>query len=70
VPDRPAEATPDALTRLTKALDLLALEEQKVPFDAQTRFYRLMTSLNGEVTHRLRHLATRFGFDRDAFPTS
>jgi hypothetical protein len=70
VPDRPADATAEALGRLTKALDLLALEDLTVPFDAQTRFYRLMTALNGVAAHRLRTLAARLGFDRGAFPTA
>ncbi len=70
VPDRAGDATPEAITRLTKAVDLLSLEGLPVPFDAQTRFYRLVTALEGRGDHQLRTLAGRFGFGREAFPTS
>jgi uncharacterized protein DUF3536/glycosyl hydrolase family 57 len=48
--------------RLARTLDLLALDEQPVPFDAQTRFFRLLAE--GPRRHRpaLLGLAERFGF--------
>src|SRR5439155_1079538 len=48
--------------RLALALDLLALEGRHIPFDAQTRFYRLMTEAPAGARQILRPLAARFGF--------
>jgi hypothetical protein len=67
VPAAEFEATPEALGRLGRALDLLALEGLSVPFDAQTKFYRLISILDGAVTHEIRTLAGRLGFGREAF---
>ena len=55
-----AEALDSA--RLALALDLLALEGRHIPFDAQTRFYRLMTEAPAGARQILRPLAARFGF--------
>jgi hypothetical protein len=68
VPTAEFEATPEALGRLARALDLLTLEGLPAPFDAQTKFYRLMSILDGAVTHEIRTLASRLGFGREAFP--
>jgi uncharacterized protein DUF3536/glycosyl hydrolase family 57 len=55
--------------RLSLTLDLLALEERPLPFDAQTRYYRLLTQGPPEARRALRGFAERFGFalsrDRD-----
>ena len=58
-PAAPGELDTD---RLALTLDLLALDRQPVPFDAQTRCYRLLTE--GPARHRaaLAPLAERFGF--------
>jgi hypothetical protein len=48
--------------RLAHALDLLALEELPVPFDAQTRFYRLLANRSRRDLAALEALAPRFGF--------
>src|ERR1051326_3847120 len=61
-PAAPGEVDPE---RLARALDLLALEEMPIPFDAQTRFFRLLT--NGRPRNRsaLLALAERLGFTAD-----
>jgi hypothetical protein len=50
------------LERLTRTLDLLALEQRAIPFDAQTRYFRLLTQGPPEARRPLRALAERFGF--------
>ena len=58
----PAEAHGLDLDRLSRTLDVLALERLPVPFDAQTRFYRIMTQGPRETRRLLLPFATRFGF--------
>ena len=66
VPDQPADATPDLAARLARCLDLLALEEQAIPFDLQTRYYRLMRQAGSVQLPAFAALATRLGFAREA----
>jgi alpha-amylase/alpha-mannosidase (GH57 family) len=67
VPERPGDLSAVTASRLERALDLLAVEDLSIPFDAQTRFFRLMTSGDPIAVVRLKGLATRMGFTRDAF---
>ncbi len=62
LPADPAGAGAVDPERLARTLDLLALDGQPVPFDAQTRFFRLLA--DGPRRHRpdLLGLAERFGF--------
>ncbi|MEO8449639.1 MAG: DUF3536 domain-containing protein [Gemmatimonadota bacterium] len=53
------------IPRIERALDLLALEEQHVPFDAQTRLYRLLSEGGPALRRLLAPLALRFGFVHD-----
>ncbi len=62
LPANPSEADGLDLDRLSRSLDLLALEEQPVPFDAQTRVYRLMTQGPLRTRRALQPLLGRFGF--------
>lgn len=62
LPGDPAAAGEVDLDRLSRTLDLLALEERGIPFDAQTRYYRLLTQGPPEARRPLRALAERFGF--------
>jgi len=62
LPADPAEAGGVNLERLAHTLDLLDLEERSIPFDAQTRFYRLLTQGPPETRRPLRAFAERFGF--------
>jgi hypothetical protein len=64
LPEDPAAPEGIDLDRIVRTLDLLALEEQAIPFDAQTRFYRLVTQGSREVRSMLAPLAGRFGFSR------
>ncbi len=64
LPEDPAAPEGVDLDRIVRTLDLLALEEQAIPFDAQTRFYRLVTQGPREVRRMLAPLAGRFGFSR------
>lgn len=64
LPDDPAAPEGVDLDRIVRTLDLLALEEQVIPFDAQTRFYRLVTRGSREARRLLAPLASRFGFSR------
>ncbi len=66
LPQDPAEPGGVDLERITLALDLLAVEEQPVPFDAQTRYYRLVTQGPPPVRRALHDLAERFGFSHGA----
>lgn len=50
------------LEGITRALDLLAIEGRSLPFDAQTRYARLLAQGPPEVRKALRGLAERFGF--------
>lgn len=71
VPDRPEDLSAVAIARLRHGLDLLALDQLSIPFNAQTKFYRLMQGADREIRTPLLNLALRFGFSRDAFePTS
>ncbi|MGE0441771.1 MAG: DUF3536 domain-containing protein [Gemmatimonadales bacterium] len=65
IPERAADFGGAGAGRLVRALDLLRLEGLSVPFDAQTRFYRLVR--NGAVPAALRQLAGRLGFAPDVF---
>ncbi len=62
LPADPAAAGEVALERLTRTLDLLSLENRTIPFDAQTRYFRLLTQGPPEARRPLRALAERFGF--------
>jgi len=62
LPDDPREAHGLDLDRLARLLDLLALERQPVPFDAQTRFYRIMMQGPRETRRLLAPFAAKFGF--------
>jgi uncharacterized protein DUF3536/glycosyl hydrolase family 57 len=62
LPADPSAALDVDLERLSLTLDLLGLEERKVPFDAQTRYYRLLTQGPPEARRALRGFAERFGF--------
>jgi hypothetical protein len=55
------------LERLDRTLDLLAVEGHHVPYDAQTRYYRLMTEGRPALRAVLAPLAERFGFASNAF---
>jgi hypothetical protein len=67
LPADPASADGVDLERLDRTLDLLAVEGHHVPYDAQTRFYRLMTEGPPALRQALRPLIDRFGFAQDAF---
>jgi len=62
LPADPLSAGGMDLERLEWTLDLLALEGQPVPFDAQTRFYRLLADGPRDLRPALRVLTVRFGF--------
>ena len=62
LPADPAEADGIDLEGITRALDLLAVENRAVPFDAQTRYARLLAQGPPELRRTLRGLAERFGF--------
>ena len=64
---RPIPAAPEGSTSTgcSRTLDLLALEEQTIPFDAQTRFYRLVTQGARETRRASARWRSRFGFDVD-----
>ena len=62
LPADPREAHQLDFERLTRTLDLLALERLAIPFDAQTRFYRILTRGPRETRRRFGLLAPRFGF--------
>jgi Domain of unknown function (DUF3536)/Glycosyl hydrolase family 57 len=62
VPERQADLTPGLVERLNRALDLLSLEGEHVPFDAQTRYYRFMRSADAEGRRLLQPFAIRLGF--------
>jgi hypothetical protein len=64
LPADPAAPEGIDLDRILRTLDLLALEEQTIPYDAQTRFYRLVTQGSREARRLLTPLAGRFGFSR------
>lgn len=67
VPEDAADLTPELAERLARALDLLALEGEHVPFDAQTRFYRFMTGVDPELRRAFLPFAGRLGFGREVF---
>jgi hypothetical protein len=62
LPDDPADADGVDLEGITRALDLLDLEDRAVPFEAQTRYARLLAQGPPELRRSLRSLAERFGF--------
>jgi hypothetical protein len=62
LPADPREAHGLDFDRLSRTLDLLALERLAIPFDAQTRFYRILTRGPRETRRRFAQLAPRFGF--------
>ncbi len=66
IPDPPGPAATET-NRLVRALDLLSLEEIDIPFDAQTRFFRLLETADLPTRLRLAGVAARMGFSRDAF---
>lgn len=66
VPEHRADATAAAAARLQRALDLLALEGMPVPYDAQTRFHRVVH--RGGAAPAFAALAGRMGFTPDAMP--
>ncbi len=61
LPDDPAAPAGLDLDRIVRCLDLLELEEQAIPFDAQTRFFRLVTQGSRDTRRILGPLALRFG---------
>jgi hypothetical protein len=67
LPPDPAAANGIDLERLDRTLDLLAVEGHHVPYDAQTRYYRLMTEGPPALRATLAPLAERFGFASNAF---
>jgi hypothetical protein len=67
LPPDPAAAGGVDLERLDRTLDLLAVEGHHVPFDAQTRFYRLMMEGPPSLRAALASLVERFGFAAGAF---
>jgi hypothetical protein len=67
VPEQPGDASAATLARLERVLDLVELEGLTIPFDAQTKFYRLRHAADPAVRARLTSLAARLGFTRDAF---
>jgi len=70
LPADPASANGIDLERLDRTLDLLAVEGHHVPYDAQTRYYRLMTEGRPALRAALAPLAARFGFAAEAFEES
>lgn len=52
---------------LHTALDLLELDEEPIPFDAQTRFWRAMSEGTRDARSALQPFIPRFGFSADAF---
>jgi hypothetical protein len=67
LPPDPATANGIDLARLDRTLDLLAVEGHHVPYDAQTRYYRLMMEGRPALRAALAPLAERFGFASEAF---
>ena len=68
LPADPAEAASVDLERRALTLDLFALEDRAIPYDAQTRYYRLLTQGPPEARRPLRGLAERFGFALSSDP--
>jgi hypothetical protein len=62
LPADPASADGIDLPGITRALDLLAIEARAIPFEAQTRYARLLAQGPPELRKTLRGLAERFGF--------
>jgi hypothetical protein len=62
LPVDPAQANGLDLEGITRALDLCAVEGRAVPFEAQTRYGKLLTQGPPELRKALRSLAGRFGF--------
>jgi hypothetical protein len=62
LPVDPDQANGIDLEGITRALDLCAVEGRAVPFEAQTRYGKLLTQGPPELRKALRGLAERFGF--------
>jgi hypothetical protein len=62
LPVDPAQANGLDLEGITRALDLCAVEGRSIPFEAQTRYGKLLTQGPPELRKALRGLAERFGF--------
>jgi hypothetical protein len=62
LPQDPAGTNGLDLEGITRALELLALEDRPVPFEAQTRYARLLAQGPPELRKALRSLGERFGF--------
>lgn len=62
LPADPSAASNVDLEGIHRALDLLALEERAIPFEAQTRYARLLAQGPPELRKAFRGLADRFGF--------
>ncbi len=67
IPESVDQVSAESVARLVRSLDLLGLEEFTVPFEAQTRFFRLMEAAGPHPPPLLAGLAVRLGFSRDAF---
>ncbi|MGE0554414.1 MAG: DUF3536 domain-containing protein [Gemmatimonadales bacterium] len=67
IPEPEGEVPAGLAARLGRALALLEQVRATVPFDAQTRFHRFMTSLGPERRRPFEPLTTRFGFAPSAF---
>ena len=68
LPADPAGANGIDLDGITRSLELLALESRPVPFEAQTRYARLLAQGPPELRKALRGLAERFGFSIPSDP--
>lgn len=67
VPERAGDGTEAGAARLALALDLLALEEFPISFEAQTRFYRFLSAADPTTGRPYQPLIPRFGFVISAF---
>lgn len=65
LPETPGAPGELDVPRIDRVLDLLTLEAQHIPFDAQTRLYRLYERGDGELRRLIRPLLSRFGFSID-----
>ena len=70
LPADPARANGIDVDRIRRTLDLMRVEGYRLPFDAQTRFYRLMTEGSASLRATLAPLIDRFGFAIGAFGES
>ena len=67
VPERANAGSAAGAARLTLVIDLLALEDLPISFEAQTQFYRFMTEADQSTSRPYQPLVQRFGFTREAF---